>query len=280
MQIIRGTGEMRSQSDALRREGRRIVLVPTMGSLHEGHLSLIRIAREHGDVVVVSIFVNPTQFGPNEDYNKYPRDAERDLELCRQEQVDIVFMPEASSIYSKSFSTFIDEGELGKGLCGISRPHHFRGVCTIVAKLFNLVGPHVAVFGQKDAQQHAILRKMVKDLDFPVEMVIGPIVREADGLAMSSRNRYLQGAQRVDALTIYKALSEAQRMVKEGQRNVDRVLAEITHILSSCRRIRVIYVAIVHPDTMQPMKEIVLGQTLICVAVWVDEVRLIDNIVV
>lgn len=271
---------MRSQSEALRKEGKRIVLVPTMGSLHEGHLSLIRLAKEHGDVVVVSIFVNPTQFGPNEDYNKYPRDTERDLELCRKELVDIVFMPEAADIYPKGFSTYIEEGELGKGLCGISRPQHFRGVCTIVAKLLNLVDPHVAIFGQKDAQQHAILRKMVKDLDFPVEIVIGPIVREEDGLAMSSRNRYLQGAQRVDALTIYNALSEAKRMVADGQRNVDRVIAEITHILSGCRRLRVIYVAVVHPDTMQPMREIVIGGTLICVAVWVDEVRLIDNIVV
>ncbi len=280
MQIIQQTDEMRFRSAELKKGNKRVVLVPTMGCLHEGHLSLIRLARQHGDVVVVSIFVNPTQFGPSEDFNRYPRDPEKDLDMCEKEGVDIVFMPEATAIYPSGYSTFVEEEELSKGLCGISRPHHFRGVCTVVAKLFNLVAPDAAVFGQKDAQQHAILRKMTAELAFPIEIIIGPIVREEDGLAMSSRNRYLRGAQRQDALTIFKALSEADRMVQAGQRNVDRVLAEIIHILSNCRRIRVIYAVAVNPDTMQPMREIVPGKTLIAVAAWVDEVRLIDNILV
>ncbi len=280
MQIIQGTDEMRFRTAELKKGNKRVVLVPTMGCLHEGHLSLIRLAHKHGDIVVVSIFVNPTQFGPSEDYSRYPRNPEQDLDLCEKEGVDIVFMPDASQIYPSGYSTYVEEEELSKGLCGISRPHHFRGVCTIVAKLFNMVRPDVAVFGQKDAQQHAIIRKMARELAFPIEIVIGPIVREEDGLAMSSRNRYLRGAQRQDALTIHKALSEATRMVEAGQRNVDRVMAEITHILSNCRRIRVIYVSAVHPDTMQPVREIIPGSTLIAVAVWVDEVRLIDNILV
>jgi len=280
MQIIPTIAEMRGWTEEQRRGGRRIVLVPTMGCLHEGHLSLIRIAREQGDAVVVSIFVNPTQFGPNEDYSRYPREHERDLALCRAEGVEAVFIPEVTEIYPSGYSTFIDEEELSKGLCGISRPHHFRGVCTIVTKLFLIVQPHAAVFGQKDAQQHAVIRKMVADLNIPVEIVIGPIVREEDGLALSSRNRYLQSGARRDATYLHQALSEAARMISDGQRNVDRVVAEITHILASCRRIRVIYVAVVHPDTMQPRREIVPGETLIALAAWVDEVRLIDNILV
>ncbi len=278
MQIIQTITEMQSLAISLRTQGKLISLVPTMGALHEGHLRLIDIARQRADVVIVSIFVNPTQFGPNEDFAKYPRTLETDAAACEKRGADIIFAPKKDDIYPPGYSTYVTEERLSKGLCGISRPGHFRGVSTVVNLLFNITRPDFAVFGQKDAQQVAVIKKMVADLWLPVEIVVAPIVREQDGLAMSSRNQYLSEVQRHDASTIYRALREGKRLVDEGIRSPDRVLAEITHVLSQSRRIRLIYVALVDRETFAPVREIVPGKGLIAVAVWVNDVRLIDNL--
>lgn len=271
---------MQSHAIGLRSSGRLIALVPTMGCLHEGHLSLIDIAKEKADKVIVSIFVNPTQFGPNEDYDKYPRMLEADIEKCRERGADIVFNPPLNEMYPDGYSTYVDEDHITDGLCGISRPQHFRGVTTVCLKLFNITRPDIAVFGQKDAQQCAVIRKMVSDLNIPAEIVIGPTLRDEDGLATSSRNAYLTPLQRTEALSIFKALTIAKGMVDEGVRSVDRVIAEITHTLSLSRRVRVIYVQIVDRDTMKPAREILPGKQVITVAVWVEQTRLIDNILI
>ncbi|MGA2052646.1 MAG: pantoate--beta-alanine ligase [Opitutales bacterium] len=278
MQIIQTIPEMQSLAIALRTQGKLIGLVPTMGALHEGHLKLIDAAKEKADVVIVSIFVNPAQFGPSEDFTKYPRTFEADVAACEGRGADIIFAPKKEMIYPPGYSTYVTEERLSKGLCGISRPGHFRGVCTVVNILFNITRPDLAVFGRKDAQQAAIIQKMVTDLVLPVEVLVVPTVREADGMAMSSRNRYLSEEQRVEARKINQALREGKRMVEEGVRSVDRVLAEVTHILSLSRRLRVIYVALVDRETMAPVREIEPGKGLLAVAVWLNEVRLIDNV--
>jgi pantoate--beta-alanine ligase len=278
MQIIKLVSEMQSLAGQLRVQGRRIALVPTMGALHEGHLSLVKIASDIADVVVVSIFVNPAQFGPSEDYTKYPRPLEADLAACEAAGVDYVFAPEVLEMYPKGYSTFVLEEHIAKPLEGASRPSHFRGVTTVVAKLFNAVRPHCAVFGQKDAQQVAVINKMAIDLNFDVEIVVAPTLREADGLAMSSRNRYLTNTQRVEALVISRALRKATDMVAAGERRVDRLIAEATHLIAEHRRVRVIYVSVVDRITMEAVKgEITPGNVTMAIAVWVDEVRLIDN---
>ncbi|MEZ5275422.1 MAG: pantoate--beta-alanine ligase [Opitutaceae bacterium] len=279
MQIIESVLEMQSQAISLRSKNRLIGLVPTMGALHQGHISLIEAARAQADTVVVSIFVNPTQFGPNEDFEAYPRDVEKDIEVCREKGVDIVFLPGKEELYPQGYSTYVLEERLSTGLCGISRPHHFRGVLTVVAKLFNIVHPDLAVFGQKDAQQAAVVRKMVADLHFFVQILVCPTVREPDGLAMSSRNRKLHSTQRGDAAVIYKALNAAKALYDSGHHNVDRIIAEVTHTLSTSRRIRVIYAGLVDTETLEPLREITPGRSLLTVAVWVDEIRLIDNII-
>lgn len=269
--------EMQTRVGNLRAQGQRIALVPTMGALHDGHLSLIKLAASRADAVVVSIFVNPTQFGPNEDFSRYPRELEADLQNCEAAGAHVAFTPGVEVIYPKGFSTFITEEAVAKPLEGVSRPVHFRGVTTVVAKLFNIVRPDVAVFGQKDAQQVAVIKKMTSDLLLGVEIVVAPTLRDPDGLAMSSRNRYLTPAQRADALSISRALRRAKEMVAAGERRVDRLVAEATHILSQHRRIRVIYAAVVDRDTMEPAREAVPGRSLMALAAWVDEVRLIDN---
>lgn len=278
MQTIQSVHEMQSLAIGMRSSGRLIGLVPTMGSLHEGHLSLIDIAKERADKVIVSIFVNPTQFGPSEDFDKYPRVLEADLENCRERGADIVFNPSIGDMYPDGYSTYVNEEHISAGLCGVSRPNHFRGVTTVCLKLFNITRPDIAVFGQKDAQQCAVLKKMVADLNIPAEIVIGPTLRDEDGMATSSRNEYLTGAQRGEALSISKSLKIAKEMVDSGTRSVDRIVAEVTHHLSLSRRIRVIYVQIVDRDTMEPAREIEPGRHLLCVAAWVDQTRLIDNI--
>ena len=278
MQIIQSANEMQSTSISNRSKGKLIGLVPTMGALHEGHASLIRVAGAKADITIVSLFVNPTQFGPSEDFQQYPRDFERDRRLCEENGVDILFAPAEEEIYPPGYSVFVEESSVSKGLCGVSRPHHFRGVTTVCAKLFNLVRPDVAVFGQKDAQQCAVVRKMVADLPLPVEIAVGPTVREEDGLALSSRNQYLSTEQRKDAGLIFEALSTGKELSEQGVRSVDRIIAEVTHILAKSRRLRIIYAAIVDPALMQPVKEVRPGESLIAVACWVDQIRLIDNI--
>lgn len=278
MQVIESTNEMQSLATAHRSKGRLVGLVPTMGYLHKGHLSLIEVARGRADQVVVSIFVNPTQFSPSEDLAAYPRDRERDLELCREAGVDVVFMPRVEEMYPPGHSTYLVEETISKAMCGVSRPHHFRGVTTVVGKLFNIIGPDFAVFGQKDAQQAAVIRKMTQDFYFCVDIMVAPTVREEDGLAMSSRNKYLSPIQRSEAVIIFQALRRAKEMAESGVKSCDRLVAEVTHILATKRRVRIIYTCTVHRETMEPMREVVPGQTLLAVAAWVDEVRLIDNI--
>jgi pantoate--beta-alanine ligase len=279
MQIIKTVKEMQSTANALRSSGKKIAFVPTMGFLHAGHTSLMDKARGLGEVLVVSIFVNPTQFGPSEDLDKYPRDLTRDLALCEEHHVDIVFAPESSEMYPESYSTFVNEEKLSLPLCGQSRPMFFRGVCTVLTKLFNIVRPNVAVFGQKDAQQAAVVKHFVHDLNFETEIVVGETVREPDGLAMSSRNAYLKGFQRQDALRIHQALQKGRALYESGIESTDRILAEITHHISEIRRLRVIYVQAVDKDTMKPLRRVEKGHTLIATAVWCDEIRLIDNII-
>jgi pantoate--beta-alanine ligase len=278
MQVIASVFDMQSTAENLRSKDRLIGLVPTMGALHDGHLSLIRLAKERADTVIVSVFVNPTQFGPSEDYGNYPRDLPRDLELCRTAGADLVFAPTPEEMYPKGYSTYVTEESVSKPLCGVSRPTHFRGVTTVVAKLFNIVRPDLAVFGQKDAQQAAVIKKMVSDLHFCIDIVIAPTVREPDGLAMSSRNRRLTATQRTEALVISQALNKAKEMVDGGVHNVDRLIAEATHLMSSRRRVRIIYASIVDPDTMEAVREVLPGKAMMAIAAWVDEVRLIDNI--
>lgn len=277
MQVIESLTQMQNLAIQLRGEGKFLGLVPTMGALHEGHLSLIDISRDKTDVTVVSIFLNPAQFGPNEDLDKYPKPLEADLKACEARGADIVFTPHRDDIYPPDYSTYILEEKLGRDLCGVSRPGHFRGVTTVVAMLFNLCRPDVAVFGQKDAQQAAIIKKMVRDLHFPVEIVVGPTVREADGLAMSSRNRYLEPIERKESARFIAALREGKRLVEKGSLNVDRVKAEVTHHLSQSRLIRIIYIEIVDKDTMRPEREVRPGHSLLIAAIWLDQTRLIDN---
>ncbi|WPJ96094.1 pantoate--beta-alanine ligase [Coraliomargarita algicola] len=278
MQTIQSVNEMQSHAIGLRSSGRLIGLVPTMGCLHEGHLSLIDIAKEKADKVIVSIFVNPTQFGPSEDYAKYPRMLEADIEKCRERGADIVFTPTVEDMYPQGFSTYVNEESISAGLCGVTRPQHFRGVTTVCLKLFNITRPDIAVFGQKDAQQCAVIKKMVADLNIPAEVVIGETQRDADGMATSSRNSYLTENQREEACNISKALMMAKDMVDAGTKSVDRIVAEVTHHLMHSRRIRVIYVQVVDRETMVPAREILPGQQLLCVAAWADQTRLIDNI--
>lgn len=269
---------MQTVAEELRSKGRLIALVPTMGALHQGHLDLIKVAAERADTVIVSIFVNPPQFGPNEDLAKYPRDLAGDLAKCDAAGAHLVFTPSAEELYPKGYSTYLAEDSVAKPLEGTSRPHHFRGVTTIVAKLFNLIRPDLAVFGQKDAQQVAVIRKMIADLHYGIDLVVAPTTRDADGLALSSRNRYLSSTQRQEALAIPQTLEMVAAMVAKGERRVDRLIAEATHKLAQHLRVRVIYVALVHRDTMEPIREVIPGQTLFAIAAWVDEVRLIDNV--
>lgn len=279
MQIITSVSEMQTLAHELRSSGQLVGLVPTMGALHEGHLNLVRLAAERADKVIVSVFVNPTQFAPNEDFNKYPRELEADVAKCTEAGADYIFAPDPSEIYPKGYSTFLSEESVAKPLEGVSRPTHFRGVTTVVALLFNICRPDLTVFGQKDAQQVAVIRKMVSDLRFSVDIVVAPTLREPDGLAMSSRNRYLTPSLRADALAISRALFKARDMVAAGELRSDRLVAEATHILAQHRRVRVIYVSLVNRHTMEPMREVVPGLSLLAVAAWLDEVRLIDNIV-
>lgn len=279
MEVIRSATEMQARAMALKKEGKSIGFVPTMGSLHAGHLSLVDLIKEQCDVLLLSIYVNPTQFGVGEDFEKYPRDLDKDLAMCESRGVDLVFAPESTEIYQADASTFVIEESVGKGLCGNARPNHFRGVATVCAKLFNLCQPDKVALGQKDAQQVVVLKRMIRDLHFPIEVVVGPILREPDGLAMSSRNSYLEPKQRENALLIFKSLEAARKVVEEkGSNNVDRVKAEAMNVLTSGRFLRVNYVEVVNRETMRPETEVVAGRSLLAVAVWVDQVRLIDNL--
>lgn len=257
---------------------KRLGFVPTMGALHEGHLSLIRAAKNQCDTVAVSIFVNPTQFGPKEDLAKYPRPFERDCQLLEKEGVNVLFAPTTDEMYPQGAVTWVGIEPMSSKLCGRSRPGHFRGVATVVSKLFHIIEPQAAFFGQKDAAQAAIIRRMVRDLNFPVEIVVCPIVREPDGLAMSSRNAYLSSDERKSALVLSRTLSEVQKSFDRGERSVAKLLQAGTEEVSRNSAVRLDYFEAVNPDTLEAKSDI-NGPTLIAVAAFVGSTRLIDNVV-
>ena len=269
--------QVRQAAREARGRGRKVGLVPTMGALHEGHASLIRAARGETGCVVVSIFVNPTQFGPGEDLGRYPRPVEKDLELCRRKGVDVVFTPPAGEMYPEGFATGVRVAGLAEKMCGAFRPGHFDGVCTVVAKLFTIVQPDVAYFGEKDAQQLAILRRMAADLNLAPEIRGCPLVREADGLAMSSRNAYLSADERRRALVLSAALTEAKLALAAGERDGAKVARAVRQKLEAAAGVETQYVAVVDPDTLADLARIA-DKVLVAVAVKVGATRLIDNV--
>lgn len=277
MEKITSVQAMRETAARWRQSGKGIALVPTLGALHAGHASLVRLAKERAACVVVSAFVNPLQFGPSEDFARYPRTPEADEAFCAAERVDALFAPDAAEMFPRGYSTHVVEETLSKALCGVARPALFRGVLTCWFKLINIVQPAVLVMGERDAQQVAVVRKAVADQLVPVEILTGPTVRDADGMVVSARNAYLSSSQRAEALAVYAALQKAREMVAAGVRSPDRLVAEATHIIAARRRLRVIYIAIVDKNSMEPVREVVSGQCLMAVAFWVDEVRLTDN---
>lgn len=277
-ELISRIHQMKSWSEKARREGVKIGFVPTMGYFHEGHLALMRRAKELADKVVVSIFVNPIQFGPQEDFAAYPRDLERDARLAEKTGVDILFVPEAREMYPAHYQTFVEVTELSKPLCGAKRPGHFRGVATVVLKLLHIVHPHLAVFGLKDYQQYLVIRQMVKDLNLDVEIVGHPIVREKDGLAMSSRNTYLSPAERKSATCLYRALCLAEEKIKKGLREVNVLKDELARFILSHPYTKIDYIEFCDPETLAPVEKI-KGRTLLALAVFVGRARLIDNLI-
>ena len=276
MKIFDTVEGMREFSASKRRANRSIAFVPTMGALHEGHISLLRYGRKAADILVISIYVNPTQFGPTEDLRSYPRDLDGDLARAKSAGADAVFLPSDDTIYPKGFQTFVEVGELSKPLCGLSRPGHFRGVATVVAKLLNIVSPDIAIFGEKDFQQLAVIRRMVADLDMPVEIVGRPIVREPDGLAMSSRNMYLTAKERAAALSISRSLTIAQGMVESGEKSAKALLCRVRAEIEEAGLARIDYAGAVDPETLEEKTELI-PPFLLALAVFVGRTRLIDN---
>jgi len=278
MEIINRRQRMSSVARKIRREqDRTIGLVPTMGALHEGHLSLVREARRMCDIVVVSVFVNPTQFGPSEDYEDYPRDLTKDTALLTDYNVDYIFAPAAEEIYPKDFSTYVNVGGLSKLLEGESRPGHFRGVATVVAILLNTVRPDFAFFGQKDAQQAVIIKRMVRDLSFETEIVVSPTVREDSGLAISSRNLYLDAEEQQSAAVIHRALKQAKEVYKKGERHAGKLAEIVRATIETEPRVRVDYVSVVDAETLEKLDKLDERPMLVAVAAYVGKTRLIDN---
>ena len=269
---------MHAHSDQMISNEKTIALVPTMGFLHQGHLSLMRKALRHADHLVVSIFVNPTQFGPEEDLKLYPKNISKDIELLKKEKVDILFLPAAEELYHEQFQTYISLEKLPSHLCGISRPIHFRGVATIVAKLFNIVKPHIAVFGLKDYQQFIIIKQMVKDLHFNIKIIGTQTAREPDGLAMSSRNTYLTPEQRIFAPTLYKSLNKAQQMLENGNNDSSVIIKAAAELIKAFPESEIDYISICNPETLVDMKKID-RPALMALAVKIGSTRLIDNMI-
>jgi len=277
--IIETISGIQSYVAACRKRGMKVGFVPTMGAFHEGHLTLMREARRNNDAVIVSIFVNPIQFSAGEDYDRYPRRLEQDTKMADSERVDVIFTPSVAEMYPKGFDTYVDQSDLPGKLCGEFRPGHFRGVMTIVTKLFCIVKPDVAYFGQKDYQQSLIVRRTATDLNLEVAVKVLPTVREEDGVAMSSRNAYLGPKQRKDAACLITALNRAEDMVNNGESSAARVSTEMKRVIRKVKGTRVEYIAIVNSDTLEPVKEI-KGKTLIALAVRIGKARLIDNVIV
>ncbi len=276
VKLVEKVADMMDLARRWRQEGKTIGFVPTMGYLHEGHLSLVRQARKENDVVVVSIFVNPTQFGPGEDFERYPRDLKRDVELLEPMGVEAVFVPTVEDMYPPGYRTYVEVEDITTRLCGASRPGHFRGVTTVCCKLFNIVMPHRAYFGKKDFQQYVVLRTMVADLNMDLEIVPMPIVREPDGLAMSSRNAYLNEKERKAALCLYRSLKKAQELFAQGKRDARVIKEEVKKVIEAEPLATIDYVEVVDPDTFLPVEEVKEG-TLVALAVKVGPARLIDN---
>jgi pantoate--beta-alanine ligase len=272
---IKNLKELIAQAKAA---GKKIGFVPTMGALHAGHFSLIKAAKEQTDFVVVSIFVNPTQFGPAEDFDKYPKTLDADTAGCEKLGVDIIFVPSISEIYPSKNLTWVNVEKLTEPLCGKSRPGHFRGVATVCAKLFNIVEPDIAFFGQKDAQQSIVVKQMIADLNMPLQIVVCPTVRESDGLAMSSRNKYLNAEERKDAALIYAALQEAELFIKAGHRKSSELIGEMEKILKISSRIKIEYISILDSRTLEEIDR-AKGKVLIAIAAKLGQARLIDNII-
>lgn len=279
VQIIESLKQMQKLSDSWRAKGERIALVPTMGYLHEGHLSLVRKAQTSADIVVVSIYVNPTQFGADEDLESYPRDLERDAKLAKDAGCDFIFAPSDDEMYPHRYLTYVTVEEITKVLCGALRPIHFRGVTTIVAKLFNAVKPHVAVFGQKDAQQAMVVKQMTRDLNYDVDIEVTPIVREPDGLAMSSRNKYLSPEERRDAPILYHSLTLAEEMIVSGERRSLVIKDAMQEMIEAVESSNIDYISIVDATTLEET-EVIRGEVLIALAVRFGKARLIDNLMI
>jgi len=277
MKIISSVNEMASFVKDAKSKAKSIGLVPTMGYLHQGHLSLIKEARVATDTVVVSIFVNPTQFEPGEDYASYPRDMKRDALEAEKAGADVIFAPRAEQMYPESYSTYVNVEGLSEALCGRNRPGHFRGVTTVCAKLFSIIKPDVAFFGQKDAQQSVIIQKMVTDLNMDIKLKVLPTVREPDGLAMSSRNKHLSSKQRKDALVLHKALGQAKSVIEAGENDAAKIKQRMRNIINKVDS-KIDYISIVDPDSLKDVS-IISGRVLIALAVWIGRARLIDNIV-
>lgn len=284
MKVIQTVSEMQAHADARRREGRRLALVPTMGALHEGHLALVRTAREHADHITVSIFVNPTQFGPSEDYARYPRQLSQDVATLEALGVDVVFAPPVEEMYPdgpEANLTWVYVEKLDAHLCGRYRPGHFRGVTTVVAKLFNICKPHVAIFGLKDAQQFQIIRRMVRDLHYDIELIGVPTVREPDGLALSSRNTYLSPEERRQAVVLSQAVQAAREAIMAGEQRPEAIVEAMRQILAQAPLARVQYAEVVDAETLQPVRRIQPGQRVLAgVAVFFGDTRLIDSVFV
>jgi pantoate--beta-alanine ligase len=276
MEVIESISEMKNLVKDWKRQGLSIGFVPTMGYLHEGHLALVRRAKELSDRVVVSIFVNPIQFAPGEDYQRYPRDLERDKALLEKEGVDVLFSPKAQEMYPPGFQTYVEVKELSSGLCGRYRPGHFIGVATVVLKLFNILQPDIAVFGEKDYQQLKVIQRMVQDLNLDVKIIPHPTVREEDGLAMSSRNTYLSPEERKSAIALYKALNLAEELINQGERRVATLKEKLKEFIESYPYTKVQYIEFVHPETLKEVER-VDEPTLLALAVFVGKARLIDN---
>lgn len=279
MKTVSSPEKMSAVCFALKSKNQTIGFVPTMGALHEGHLTLVRAAKRHCDKVVVSIFVNPTQFGPNEDSKKYPRNLKKDCTLLKKEGADFIFLPSKISMYPEGYKTFIEAANLGKIMCGGSRPDHFRGVATIVAKLFNIIKPDIAFFGAKDFQQQAIIRKMVQDLNMDIKIITVPTVREKDGLAMSSRNAYLSGKERKAASVLYRSLRMAKGLIKNEETDPEVVISKIKTMIMKEKMFKIDYIEIRDLETLGKIRKI-KGKTLIAFAAYIGKTRLIDNIIV
>jgi len=276
MELFETAGEMQKYSESLRLQGKKIAFVPTMGYLHEGHLNLMREGRKRGDCLAISIYVNPTQFGPGEDLDKYPRDFEGDEKLAEEVGCDAIFYPTNREMYPENYHTYVNVEKITENLCGLTRPDHFRGVATVCAKLFNIAKPHTAVFGKKDFQQLAVIKRMVKDLNMDLEIIGMPTVREPDGLAMSSRNSYLKSDERESALSLSRSLKRAEEIYSKGERDAGRIIDEVSRFIDGHSHTRIDYVKICDTETMEDSTYLD-GESVLALAVWVGSPRLIDN---